>query len=379
AFGIAFTTYLIALGVSRALCSDPLVIRFSADRTRRRREAVAASMGAALVLSFVLGAVCAVGSVLTEGPLRNTLLVLSISLPGLLMQDSIRFALFAVGAPARAAFNDALWLVLQATAFTGVLLLAKPTPALLLGAWGLAATLAAIIGPIQLAVVPNPARSVRWLRDHLDLGARYVIDYFAIVGSVQVTVYGLAVSGGLSESGAFRGAQLLLGPLTMLFFAALSAAVPEGVRMRAHSGGHLRSMCGRLAVGLPAIGVAFVLILLAIPDNIGIRVMGPTWNGARSLVLPLGLATAATGVLDAANSGLRALADARRGLHARLLMLPFTLVGGLGGALTGDAHTAAIGLLAANIIGGTIWWLEFERGLHATPLHQRGAPDAVVL
>lgn len=368
AFGIAFTTYLLIVGISRSLCTDPLLIRFSSENAAGRRLAVREASGAALALSLPMAALCAASAVAGGGTLATTLLVLAAFVPGLLVQDSMRFAFFTLGQPAKATANDAFWLLFQLVAFSGLFMFADPTPATLLAAWGAAATAAAIVGPFQADIRPSPRRAVAWVRTHADLGGRYLLDFFAIVGSVQLTIYGLAFSRGLSEAGSFRAAQLLLGPLNMLFIAALTTAVPEGVRMRERADGDLRTMCRLLAVFLPVVALPWVVALVVTPDRIGQAVLGPTWAGASRVVLPLGLATAVTGVLFAASSGLRALANARRALRARLLMLPLTLVGGLGGALFAGAGGSAVGLLGANSIGGAIWWVQFSRAAaEATP------------
>ena len=365
AFGIVFTTYLLMVGVSRSISTDPLLVRFSSEHAPERRLAAEDASGAALALSLPMAGLCAASAV-AGGTLGTTLLALATFIPGLLMQDSMRFVFFTFGEPAKATANDAIWLFFQFLTFGALFTIADPTPASLVAAWGAAATAAAIVGPFQAKIRPSPRRALAWVRTHVDLGGRYLFDFFAIVGSVQVTIYALAFSKGLSEAGSFRAAQLLLGPLNMLFIAALSAAVPEGVRMRDRADGDLRVMCRFLAVLLPLSALPWVLALMVMPDSIGREFLGETWAGGRRVVLPLGLATAVTGVLFAANSGLRALGNARRGLRARLLMLPFTLVGGLGGALVAGAGGSAIGLLGANSIGGGIWWVQFSKAAAET-------------
>jgi len=364
AFGIAFTSYLLLLGISRSVCTDPLVVRFSVDGTPGRRQAAKAATGAALAVSVPAAVVCALVGLAFSGPLRVSMLSLAVCIPGLLFQDSIRFAFFALGRPARAAANDLLWVGGQAVAFAGLFRLTDPSPALLLLGWGLAATVAAIAGPFQSGLWPSPLRARQWFRDQAELSGRYLLDYFALAGQVHLVLYGLGVVAGLQALGAFRAAQLLLGPLNTLFFAALGTAVPEGARVRGDGAGTLYRMIRNLAIVLPSFAILWVTALAFLPDRAGRAILGDSWPAAHDLILLIGAMTAMTGVIAAADSGLRALAAARRGLRARVTLLPLVAIGGLGGAALGGAAGAAAGLLVANAIGGAIFWVQFSKAFH---------------
>ncbi len=361
AFGIAFISYLLIVGITRSLCTDALVIRYSDAGTPGRRQAAKEATGAALALAFPMAAVCAAAGLVLGGPLRAPLLALAVCVPGLATQDAMRFAFFALGTPAKAAANDVVWLLGQVAAFAAVFSLGEPAPATLLLAWGLAATLAAVLSPLQARLAPSPQRGLVWTRAHFDLGGRYLLDFFAVIGSAQITIYGLGAVAGLAATGAFRAAQLLLGPLNTLFLGAISAAVPEGVRMTTSSGEDVRPMCRRLALVLTGLALAWVLALVLVPDWVGTAILGESWDAARPLLPVLGVATAAIGVLSAADSGLRSLANAPRSLRARLGMLPLTVGGGLGGALVAGAWGSAVGLLVANCVGSGIFWYQFSR------------------
>ena len=59
AFGLAFTTYTITLGATRALCSEPLTVRYSATGEAEWREGASAATGIALVARGRSPASCA--------------------------------------------------------------------------------------------------------------------------------------------------------------------------------------------------------------------------------------------------------------------------------------------------------------------------------
>jgi len=345
------------------VAATPLVVRYSVEGTPGRREATKDSMGAAIAVAVPAALVCALAGLAFSGPLRMAMLAIALSIPGLLVQDSIRFAFFAAGRPAKAAANDLIWACAQAVTFTALFFLTDPSAALLLLAWGLAATVAAVAGPFQARLCPSPLRALRWFQEQSDLAGRYLLDFFALAGQVHLLLYGLGIVVGLREFGAFRAAQLILGPLNTLYFAALSAAVPEGARIRADVDGSLHRMIRFLAIVLPLIALVWVGVLILLPERTGTAMLGASWPGAHGLIVPIGLAIAVTGVVAAANAGLRALAAARRGLRARLALLPLVAIGGLGGAAGGGAFGCAIGLFIANSMGAAIFWFQFSKAL----------------
>ena len=73
------------------------MVRLSATDLRRWRGAVASSTGTATVTSLVAGIVALGVTPLLGGSARLDFFALGLTLPGLLMQDSWRFAFFADG------------------------------------------------------------------------------------------------------------------------------------------------------------------------------------------------------------------------------------------------------------------------------------------
>ncbi len=113
AFGLAFATYTITLGATRALCSEPLTVRYSATGEREWRDGASAATGVALVLGVVAGLLCIAAAFLFGGTLRPSLIVLGIGMPGLIVQDTWRNAFFCHLRGAYAFVNDLAWAVAQ--------------------------------------------------------------------------------------------------------------------------------------------------------------------------------------------------------------------------------------------------------------------------
>ena len=98
AFSLAFATYLIVLAASRGLATDALAVRYSGVELGRWRRAVASATGTATVVGLIAGAGCvAVGHAVPTSSTGAALVGLGLTLPGLLLQDSWRFAFFSAG------------------------------------------------------------------------------------------------------------------------------------------------------------------------------------------------------------------------------------------------------------------------------------------
>jgi O-antigen/teichoic acid export membrane protein len=373
AFSLAFATYTLALGGSRALATEPLVVRYAGSSAEAHRRAAASASGAALVVGAVGGAVAVLFGATSTGALRQAFLALGISLPGLLLQDSWRFIFFSGGRGSLAFLNDVLWAVVMFPA-VAVLLLTDHTSILLLTlAWGGAGTIAGFVGALQSRVVPQPSAALPWFRAQRDLAARYLGEFGALAGARQLSLYAVGGIAGVVAVGAIRAANILFGPIDILVFGVRLVAVPEAVRIVKRSARHLRTACALLSAALSAMSVAWGALIFVLPERIGEALLGQTWSLAHRVAVPIAVMTAAGGISAGMLVGLRALAAARRSFRARLLVSGLQIVGTIGGAAMGDAVTAAWGLAAGVVAGVPVWAWHFKRGLLE---HERTFGDA---
>ena len=109
AFSLAYVTYGFALNASRGLATDPLLVRFSGVDVPTWRRAVAGCTGTAAAVGLVTGGCVLVAAALLDGTVKLAFLALGLTLPGLLLQDSWRYAFFALGRGSQAALNDLVW------------------------------------------------------------------------------------------------------------------------------------------------------------------------------------------------------------------------------------------------------------------------------
>ncbi|HEX6207136.1 MAG TPA: hypothetical protein VF058_02145 [Actinomycetota bacterium] len=372
AFAVVFAVFLIGLGVTRAINSEPFVIRYSAVSADRWRHGATWATGTALAVGALGGVACLVAGIIAGGALGSGLVAVGVALPGLMLQDTWRFTFFAARRGRSAFTNDAAWVLALAA---GVALLAVAdswSVGSLVLAWGGAGTLAGVIGILQAGVVPTPNRSLDWLRDQRDLAPRFLGEFTVTTLVSQITVFGLGILAGLADVGALRAGTLLLGPLNVLFLGVGIVAVPEGVRALVSAKEKLLRVCRRLSITLASFALAFGTAMWLLPDRIGVALIRENWHAGHSVIIPLTLVVAFSGILLGAGIGLRSLAAAKLSFRARLLVAPISLVAGLGGAVLAGAVGAAWGMAFAFVVGAIIWWRYFLKGLRA---HVVGPPD----
>jgi O-antigen/teichoic acid export membrane protein len=303
---------------------------------------------------------------------------LGIGLPGLVVQDSWRYAFFSAGQGAKAFINDSFWtLTLMAT-----LLLGHHTGhsgiEWAMFAFGGSATLAAAFGVLQSGIVPDPTGAWMWLRDQRDLGVRFLLENVVLGAGRQVRSFIVAASSGLAAVGAIRGAEMLIGPIGALLMGVAQVAVPEAAHFLRRGPQQFRRLCLTLSLGLASASLAWgALILIAFPHGIGHLLLGPVWTDAQVLV-PASIIGATAGCLQVGPSaGLRALGRADRTLRSQLIVSSlYVLLGGVG-AIVGGARGTVWGTAVAATIGAAIWWHQLRRGVRER--ESATTPEPVVM
>jgi hypothetical protein len=364
-FSLVFATYLLALGVSRSLNSDPLLVRYSAADRPTWRRGTAQTAGGAVGTGLALGAACMVAGLVVGGMLGGALVVLGIGLPGLLLQDAWRFAFIAAGRSVHAFLNDLVWGVALLPGFWVPVAAGRRSVIAFEVAWAAGAGLAALAGIAQARLLPWPVHPLGWWRRHRDLNLRYLGEFLAIGGVGQLNSYGVNAVAGLAAVGAIRTGEIMMGPVHVLFMGGNLVAVAEGARLRSRD--RLARMSLLVSALMSAAAALWGLVLVLLPTGVGVRLLGATWSAADAVMVPFVLLTIGLTVAAGPQTGLRSLAAARRGLRARLVHSPLMLIGAIGGATANGAVGAAWGMVAGNWIGAAVWWWQFRRALREPP------------
>jgi O-antigen/teichoic acid export membrane protein len=360
AFSLAWVTYGVCLNISRGLATDPLAVRYSGVRRSAWRAAVTRSSGLSFAVGLITGACCVLAGLALGGHPGDAFIALGVVLPGLLVQDSWRFAFFASGQGGKALFSDLTW----AAAMVPLLVLAarNPSVTVFVLAWGGAAAVAALVSGLQAWILPRITRAGSWLSEHRDLGPRYLVENVSISGSSQLRAYGLGAIAGLAAVGTVRGAELLLGPFFIVLSGVGLVAVPEAARVLRRSVRALPRFCLLLGGAQAAAALVWGLALMfGLPDDIGQHLLGEVWEPASKLILPATLSVTSASLSTGATAGLRALGVARRSLRAQLLASAAYVTFGVTGAVINGAVGSAWGVAAATLLGAFVWWWNLMR------------------
>lgn len=378
ALGLALVAQAIVVNCSRALSTDPLMIRFSTAAPDSWRKAVASSGGVALVIGTAGGVAClAIAGVLHAylpgSQAGAAFLALGIGLPGLALQDSFRYAFFAAGQGVKTFVNDVVRTVLLFAALLGGAFAGFDGIMWVVLAFGGSAALAALLGMAQARTTVSVGNLPGWLRQHRDLGPRFLVENVVLGTAGQIRSIVVAAAVGLVAVGAIRGAEMLVGPVAALLMGIAQVAVPEAARVLGRGGGRLLQLCLAISVGLASVTLLWGLVILAVfPFGVGELLLGSVWAHAHVLVLGVIVSAAAGCMHVGPSAGLRALGRADRTMRCQIATTTLAIGCCTLGALAWDAQGAVWGSAVASIIGAVLWWRELtiamrehDAGTHA--------------
>ena len=374
AFGLAVATYILAIGVARALTSEPFLVRHSTSTPEKSKDTAGGSAATSALIGLALGSVLVLGGLLVGPGSPRPLYAVSAFLPALLLQDHWRYVLVAQRRPRSAALNDLTWLILQLLG-TVLLIVDRSTRSstnwILM--WGTGGAMCSVLGAWQCGAVPNFRKIRSWFHAERHLMAGFVAEFAFSTGSAPVTLIGLGAIGGLRAVAGIRGAQTLFGPFYVVSAGALLALIAEGSRIATSRPRQLpiaMSVAGG-SLGLAAIGVTGLLTIL--PTSLGHAILGETWSRAHSVVPLYGIGVAFSGATIGAICGLRALQAVKISLRCRLIAGPLLFGLPLLGAAIDSAPGYVIGWSIGAGINMGVLWKGFSIALRA-PHHDR-RPD----
>jgi hypothetical protein len=375
AIGLAMVAYYLVIGGIRAVIGETLLSLYSHEPPRVRRRVVADLQGASLFLGALAGVGLGVVSIVLGGPSGAALLALGLFMPLLMMEDAWRYV-FIVDRPGAAVTIDVVWVLTTAVGLS--LAPAGMGVGWFVGMWGLGGALGALLGA-ALGWWGSPGRPHpwRWLLQHRSACSLYFGEFLTSRAVAPFTQTALAGIAGMAALGAVRASLVFFGPLFTLQGGMYLVAVPDGAKARNAPRQMLRMMMvvAALSAGVAAVWTAVGLLL---PDSAGRGLLGPTWDDAEALVLPMGVMLIAATLFSGALFGLRALGDARRSFLCRLRTAPGHLVLPLAGGAYDGARGFALGLALAEAIAAVVWWRAFVQALHEiepAPAAEAGESD----
>lgn len=359
-FATLFTSFLLTRGVIRSAALDPITIRTAGRRT-------ADEAGFALATTFGVAGGATLLAVLASPLLSSltlaTALAVGPALTALLLIDTSRLLDIAAGRPRRAVESGVL-LLAGSLAILGVATVTT------VGMVGLL-LLTALSGVVTLALrqplraaLPSPKALARWLAAQWRLAAPLLMEFITNFGALFATVYLLAAID-LSEAGVLRAAQMVAGPLFMLFTGITQVVMTEGSRqMAAHplpvsgpaeAADRLRAVnltvqLARRAFALSAVVALGYLAAVALGRDLlssGLKVTDPRHSEIFTGIVILAGLTAPSYV---AGGLVRALSRPELLLKARLI----ALLSILAASTYGSFHGGAVGVVHFGMLAEAV-------------------------
>lgn len=357
-FALLFTTVAIILGVCRAMTSEPYTVLTGTESRENQQHALRPTLGLAVVLGLLCGAPLLVAGLVFGDSL---LLVFGMAAAPIVWQDCVRYLLIAYGRVGAAFGNDMLWLVVQFVATVVVIWVREPRAADFAACWAVGAGAGCVFGMVQLAGAPSLRRAGQWWKRSRGYSSYYTLEFMILAGSGYSIVYFVALTSGLAEAGAYRGAQALFGPAGVLVGGLRMLALPAMVRRRGHGKAAMVRLSVLVGGGLGGLALLVMVALWATGDLFGAFLLGATAAAALPLIVPMGLGRAATSGAIGALLGMRALGITKQSLGTRFAVAALTVACAVLGSFAAGSLGAAWGFAVASVLGLLIWYVMLQR------------------
>src|SRR5690606_17373473 len=126
----------------------------------------------------------------------------------------------------------------------------------------------------------------------------------------------------LRDAAGFRGAQVVMGPVNILFFGASMQALPVFVRQASRDPKVVLRSARILSTALVLCAATWGAAAAALPESVGEALLGRSWIEARPLVPVFALIHIVSGATRGATVGLRSFAAASTSLSIRAVLAP---------------------------------------------------------
>lgn len=360
AFAVVMSVYLICVGLGRSSVSEPNVLSLG-RAGGLTQESMAAGLGAMIVLASVAGLI-AVGAaaIISARDLSIMLIVLAVGLPGLLAQDYRRIVFFALGKPHRACMSDLLWAVLQLTGIAVVAAVGMRSPIIFLAIWAASGLLSGILWP-SVTRGWSLRQGIRWLRRERSLILPLAGEGLLFQLGNQISLFILGGMTGLAQTGAYRGAQSLFGPVTVVGQGLRTAALPVLMRRSRRSVNQALRMAAQFGLGLLTISLFWGAVLIVLPSGAGRELLGRTWPLAAPLFGLVMIDRAANAFSLGSALQLRILLRPRYIFAVRIVVTVVGLVAAVVGAALAGAWGVALGFAITSPLLSLVWLFAVHR------------------
>jgi O-antigen/teichoic acid export membrane protein len=290
--------------------------------------------------------------------MRAGLLALGVLMPALLVQDVLRYVAFALRRPGVSLAMDAVWIACQAIAYIVLRInVEEPGVGALTMVWGGGALLSLSVGLFYIASRYGTSGVRLWRKEHSRLGGQFLTEFFIGSGVQQVVALALPFAAGLAAAGSYRGAQVMVAPISVVMTSLVVTVMPTlGRRFGLGDIGGVVRLCRQVSFIGGTLSALAAIFLLLVPDAFGQFFLGDTWSSGGDIAPIIAIQIGLISVSQGAMWGLRAIRRVDASIRLRLAVAPITLALGIGGACMHGAAGAAIGLVIAMCLSSACWW-----------------------
>jgi O-antigen/teichoic acid export membrane protein len=351
-YALILAAYQVWVSFGQALVGEPLLVLSG----RLTPTMVRGAMAVSVLLGLL--ALPVVGLVALSGHASTALVVVGLLMPGLLLQDGLRYVAFAAARPAVALLSDLIWTLGQLGA-TAVLLARHEgtVPALVL-AWGLPSLVGAASTMIALRLVPAPRAARGWITATRRLTPQYLGEAVTNLGAFQVVLYLTGLLAGVAAAGQLRIIQVIFGPVHVAVAAARAFGIPEAAR-RLRAGTDIAPLVRLAAAVLGLASLLWTVLIGLAPDLWGRLLPGAVWSAA--LVWLLG----AQKTVESAGVGPflvhRAKERARWTFLVRCAGTAVTVGSAVPLIAAYGAEGGGLAMLLGSVIAVSAWWWRYQR------------------
>jgi O-antigen/teichoic acid export membrane protein len=346
-FALAYAVLTVVVSLNRAYLGNR--VSLSHDVAQARAVTATATGGILAVAPALVLLVWAISRV--SGGSGTLVVFVAVAAPIVCLQDLLRCGAGSAGRPRAALLSDGIW---TACLVLPLLLSVQLGPVQAVGTWVVGAVLATVVAVAGLGVRPSIGEGWRALWQPDPVGRSLVAGRLLTSCASLVAISASAALIGAAAAGSLRGASTMLGPLNAVFSLLPLSLTP--VLIRRPRAGDLRA-CGGIALGLLALVLTWGgALLLLLPPDLGVKLLGSSWTGARH-VLPFTVAEYCSMSVTASVLLAARLRGNARGIALQQLVLAVcTVVLGVGAAwLTRDVRYVAaafgVGSVASAVTG----------------------------
>lgn len=347
-YALIYSLYAVLLAITQGGVGEPFLVRGTPEREPE-------ALGAAWLLGSAFGLLAVLGGLLLAPGHFLLWAACGLLVPWLAVQEALRWICLSKGNPGDALLSDLIWLGAVLVG-GGILLLANPSQEILLPllllVWTLSALLACALILGRRVAWPQPRQGLTWTRSTLELSRDYIPEHLVHASGGSLILYVIAAFASLSQVAGYRGALLLMSPLSLLLGSLPSVVVPE-LRRKAEE--RLRAGYSQLLAVLVGIAIINVAVLQALPPAALRLVVGESWPETRDALLVVGLGMIPAAANTAGLVILRWHKASKDSRNARLATIILQVVAGGIGAWLAEARGAAIGVALAALAMVPVW------------------------